>query len=228
MNLHKALKIFALKEVDSLNLEQLKSFYKKLAKEKHPDRSGSDSQFVELREAYLFLYGRIKEDEVEKFSKVASTSLRELSKDEILDKYYHDTKDLQIKIEEYEESFDGQAETLEQVRSQVEDIIGKFEEKKAKLRSELEIEIAKLEQTYNSNFLRKLFFFLPKMSEDEFWQKYHLKVQKYSRKDSDTDVSFFKEMLSVYGDGLNEISKIIMQAMPNKSPKNTKPKDSTK
>jgi curved DNA-binding protein CbpA len=217
MNLHKALKIFDLKNIDFLSLEELKKIYRKLAKEKHPDRSGSDSQFVELREAYLFLYARVKQDELERATKVSKNSLKELSKDEILNKYYHDTKDLQIKIEEYQENFDGQAETLEEIKSQVEQIITKFEEKKAKLRSELEIEIAKLEQTYSSNFLRKLFFFLPKMSEDEFWQKYHSKVQKYSRKDADTDVSFFKEMLSVYGDGLNEISKIILQALPQQN-----------
>jgi hypothetical protein len=49
------------------------------------------------------------------------------------------------------------------------------------------------------------------MSEEEFWEKYHFEVQKYSRKDAELDVEFFKEMLTTYGGGLNKIANSITE-----------------
>ena len=212
----KALEIFELETLDGLTLESLKSLYRTQASIKHPDKSGgSNSQFVELREAYLYLLTKVKpkkhknnksEDAIEE------KALKELSKEEILAKYFSETKDLQSKVESHQLVTTQQVQSLNQIKTEVEEIISNFDKQKEQLRQELEIILEDLEKKVNPGFIRKfILFLLPKMSEEEFWRRYNLEVNKFSRKDADLDVQFFKEMLSVYGNGLNDIANSIAE-----------------
>ena len=99
MQLSRALEIFQLGSLDGYTADDLNQKYKELAKTKHPDRNGSDKEFAELREAYLLLVS-----EVDKLSP-NSTAIKQLSKEEILDRYHHDTRYLQLKIDNLQELF---------------------------------------------------------------------------------------------------------------------------
>jgi len=90
-------------------------------------------------------------------------------------------------------------------------LIDDFEKRKKLLQNELESEIAKLEKKYSGNAFQKILFFLPKMSEEDFWKNYQTKVDEYAKMHTELDIDFFKDMLSTYGKGLNKIGESINQ-----------------
>jgi curved DNA-binding protein CbpA len=211
MDLKEALKILGLNSVEGVYEDDLKKAYRRLALEKHPDKSsGSNEDFVKLREAYLLLFSKVEKRDDLQVPKVQD--LTALSKDEILDKYFQDTKALQLRVENFKNLATNQIKTLTEVKDGAEDVINKFEVLKTGLRSELDQVLATLEKQVNPSFFKKFFlFFLPRMSEDEFWRKYNTQIQHFTRKDAEIDVEFFKELLTLYGSGLNDIANTITE-----------------
>jgi|694.fasta_scaffold113119_2 curved DNA-binding protein CbpA len=209
MTLQKALEIFNIKSLEEISKDEIKKIYRKQAGLKHPDKEGGSSQeFVELRQAYLYILSHYPNKEIKKTGK----DLKELSKDEILDKYFQDTRELQVKVDLYESVTNTQIAVLDTVKTEAEDILARFEMRKAELKKELDKNVSELEKKYNPGFFARLIsLFQNKMSEEEFWEKYHFEVQKYSRKDAELDVEFFKEMLTTYGGGLNKIANSITE-----------------
>lgn len=212
MDLQKALNIFEIKDLDGMVSKDLKTLYRKHAKSKHPDQGGKTSDFIDLKEAYLLLQSKVKDTEISYTSEksIKSThfdsSLEKLSKEEILDKYY----DIKYKLTELELAFSQEVQILGSVQKKVQHIVQNFEEKKKRMQKDLDEKITVLEKKLSPNLLKRILFFLPKMSEDEFWEKYNLHVQNYTIKTSEMDIDFFKEMLSVYGEGLNSISEAVV------------------
>jgi len=215
MDLKKSLKIFSLESSAGLDQDGLKKLYYKLAKDKHPDRKdGNQEDFIELREAYLFLSTEVEKRSLTKTK--TSTGLSNLSKEEILDKYYHDTKDLELKLEEFKLNLKEQSSTLNKTKEKAEKEIDIFKVTKDDLKKNLEKEIEDLEKNFNTGIAQKILFFLPRMSQEDFWIEYHKKVKKYSKRDSEIDVQFFKKMLTIYGGGLTDISEYITDSLEKK------------
>jgi curved DNA-binding protein CbpA len=207
MDLETALAIFNLKQIDDLDLPSLKSKYRMLAKEKHPDSGqGSNQDFVRLREAFLYLKDRVK---LKNTPSNSVTDLKALSKEEILAKYYKDTQALELRLESFNETLLEQTEIVDNIRKKVQIIVDEFERKKEILKKQLEKEIFELERKYSINFFKKMLFFLPRMNEKEFWRMYEKQVEKYAKKHTEMDMQFLREMLNAYGNGLNDISEII-------------------
>jgi curved DNA-binding protein CbpA len=233
MDFEKALKIFNLETLDNLSFEELRSKYKQLAKDKHPDKKqGSSKDFVELREAYVFLsefgifareqgviQGNAKTSKLDKSlaARPRISDLRALTKDEILSRYFKDTQSLESQIGDYQDSLEDQAGVIVDVKENVQKLLAEFEAEKKFLQEQLEKELIKLEKKYNPSLLRKLLFFIPKMSDKDFRNEYQNKIDYFSKQYSDLNISFFKLMLSSYGDGLN---KILMR-LPNNSEAST-------
>lgn len=218
MTISQALKVFSLSSIEQTNLEDLKKIYRKLALQRHPDKSGGSSlEFVELREAYLLLMTKLNKDNSSKINrshlkKTDESDLKELSKDEILVKYYKDTNDLQDQVNSYQLVTANQIKALENIKHRAQDILTRFEEKKQELRSELDKNLMDLEKKINPGLLTRIFsIFRPRITEEQFWKLYNIEVQSYARKDADLDVEFFKEMLGNYGSGLNEIADAITE-----------------
>lgn len=202
MTLKQALQIFNLEDLSGISKEELKNLYKKLAKSKHPDSSGGrDTDFIDLQEAYNALGKYVTLD------KGSGKDLTTLSKEEILHKYFEDTKELQNKITTFQGTFKQQNQIMDEIKQKIEDLIADFETKKSELRADLEKEVAKLDKKYSDNIFKKILFFVPKMTEEEFWSTYKDQAAKYSKKHLELDVEFLKEMLTAYGEGLNEISQ---------------------
>lgn len=216
MTENKALEIFNLDSLENLSLETLKSLYRNQASVKHPDKSSGNSRdFVELREAYLFLLTQIKPKKAKNTKseeEVEEKALKELSKEEILAKYFSETKVLQDKVETQQLVTAKQVKSLDEIRTKVETIIENFEKQKQSLKEELELVLNDLEAKVNPSFVKRFFlFFWPKMSREEFWRRYNVEVTKFGRKDSELDTLLFKEMLGVYGGGLNDIANSLTE-----------------
>jgi len=211
MTLSQAQEIFGISSVTAISATELKRLYRDLAKKRHPDtQDGNQKEFVELKEAYIFLA-----KEMLKHPTVAQSDTRDLktlSREEMLEKYNQDTAELKNQITLFRSSFERQDDVIHTLKTKVESIVTDFEERKAKLQTELESHIGSLEKNYSGTLLSKIFFFWPKMSENEFWDKYNAGVEEFSQKHAQIDVQFFKEMLEVYGKSLNDISTFVDQA----------------
>ena len=205
MNLQRALEIFNLDSLEGLDHKALKSMFKRLAKERHPDQGGSNKDFVHLKEAHLILEKEIKNENVE----TTGNDLKTLSKEEMLDKYYQDTRTLQVKIEDLQSNINTQAETIDHIKQGAVEVMMEFEDQKKKLKEELDQAVNSLQKEYKSGFFKRLFFFRPKMSEQEFWNAYNHQVHKYVKKNSDLNIELYKVMVSIYGDGLNNIARLV-------------------
>lgn len=201
MELHVAQKLFGFDSLDGLTPETIRQKYRALAKEKHPDaQGGSQEEFVALQEAMDSLLRHLEDDP-------NSHYLQHLSKEEILTKYYKDTKELKDNIVKYEETIDKQANTIVLVRNNVKSLIDLFERQRENIQQEFERDVRRLQQEYRPNLIQKIFFFLPRMSEQQFWDEYQHKMDAYTQKYNILNTAFFKDMLSVYGEGLNKITK---------------------
>lgn len=197
MTLDQALVIFSIDETQLhyITPDEIKEAYRKLAKEKHPDKAGGNNkEFVKLREAYLIVSSIVQQN--------TGRALMALDKDEILSRYQQDTTKLYKTISE-------QFQSISKIRSEVEVLISDFETKKKELEGELSTAIVDLEAKYKKNLFQKVFFFLPHMSEKEFWQTYHDLVNKQTSKYKNLDFELFKQMAIIYGEGLNQISEIL-------------------
>jgi hypothetical protein len=204
MNTNQALEIFDYAQINEFDLESLKSKYKKLAVQKHPDKSsGSHSDFIELREAYVLLLEFAQQNTTQNNSK----SIKMLNKEELLKKYFEDTQDLQIELKSFQSSMLANIDSLSSVKKHAQLAVSKFERRREVLKKELEQEMTELERIIQPPiFQRVVFFFWPRPSEKFFWQEYYKHVQVYTRKDLDLELAFYKDMLSIYGSALNTIA----------------------
>jgi DnaJ domain len=197
MTLDQALQIFGISEdqLHYLTTNEVKEKYRQLAKQKHPDKTGGNNrQFIELKDSYIMISTIVQQN--------VGRSMVTLGKDEILNRYQQDTSKLYRTITE-------QFQSISKIRTEVEDLITEFEAKKKELESELNGAIEELEAKYKKTLFQKIFFFLPHMSEREFWQTYHELVNRQTSKYKNLDFELFKQMAIIYGEGLNQISEIL-------------------
>jgi DnaJ domain len=197
MTLDNALSLFGLSEaqLSYITVDEIKEIYRKLAKEKHPDKSGGDSsQFIHLKDAYLILSTFAQSN--------TGRAMVMLNKDEILHRYQEDTTKLYKTITE-------QFQSISKIRQEVEILITEFEQKKKDLENDLNGSIEELENRYKKTLFQKVFFFMPSMSEKEFWDSYNRLVESQTDKYKNLDFELFKQMAIIYGEGLNQISDIL-------------------
>lgn len=197
MTLDEALNIFSISEsqLDYLTSSEVKNLYRKLAKAKHPDKKGGNNQqFIKLKDAYLIITVIVQQN--------TGRALVALDKDEILNRYQQDTSKLYRTITE-------QFQSITKIKTEVEVLIDEFETKKKDLETDLNDSIKDLELKYKKSLFQKIFFFLPHMSEGEFWRAYHELVNKQTSKYKNLDFELFKQMAIIYGEGLNQISEIL-------------------
>lgn len=211
MDLQAALIYFGLEKIEDVTLPELKAIYRRLAKEKHPDQGGSNTEFVSLRKAFVIL-----KNEHEKITPktgeavIVTSELAELNKDELLSKYHKDTVKLQNQLQVYEKSIADQQTIISDLQKQVTTLVEGFNSEKANLQNSVKKDIEALEKQLNGEtFWRRIFFFMPKMSSQEFWSQYNQKIQYYSELNNQLDTNFFKQMLGTYGEGLNGLKEKI-------------------
>ena len=213
MDYEAALEVFGLESLEETTFNDFRILYKKLAKKRHPDtKDGSEEAFVELREAYALLseYGEFAEVELNpnaiKLVRPSKNALKALTKDDIIKKYYKDTVKLSNQIEVYRGYVRKQESVITKIKHKVQKITADFTTEKALLKKDLRKEIRVLDKQYQPTLLNKIFFFLPSKSEREYWDRYNKQLDEYSARYAELNISFFKLILSCYGDGLNRIS----------------------
>jgi curved DNA-binding protein CbpA len=152
MNLQLALSIFGLSSPDQLSETSLRIRYITLAKERHPDKQGSQAKFVELREAYEYLLAFTKE-----LSSIQSNNA-EASDNFITsflinnEEYLYDQKSVVISKSSYDKHY----QLLDYIKVEVLKSIKELEFEKQKLELEKDGLIKSLYSKYFDNFWSNL------------------------------------------------------------------------
>lgn len=215
MNYEQALRVFNLVDTTDLTFEEFRALYKKTAKDLHPDRkSGDTKKFVLLKESFDYLseFGEFKVlvgnfIEPKELVNTDVNQLSLMSRDEIVRRYTHDRTVLEKQLMLFKKAFTEQETTINSIKDVVQQLMHDYENEKEKLQYSLEKRIEELEKEYKPSIINRIFFFLPKMSKEEFWHQYNDSVSQYSRKFEELNLSFFKILVSTYGEGLNTITK---------------------
>ena len=207
MNLVEALTIFEYTDIEGLELDDLKKKYYLLAKSKHPDtQTGSQEDFVTLKEAYSFLQKAIKKHQIRN-----PRSLKEMTKEELIEKYNQDIDRLQNKIISLEAAATDQIDVLLSTKGTVEKLINESEYKKTSTKLKLEKDLEELEKKYKNQGLMGYLMFWTRVNEQEYLEKYSYVLKNYSETQNQGIIGFYKDIAKVYGDGLNKITEIIDQ-----------------
>jgi hypothetical protein len=218
MDLQDALIYFGLSSITEVSIAELKAIYRRLAKQKHPDQGGTNTEFVNLRKAFVLLKNELeKVGPKNEKTTIVTQELAELNKDELIARYYKDTEKLQNQLQVYEKSVADQQIILSNLKEKVQNLVENFNKEKENLQNSVKQEIKDLEKKLNrETFWRRVFFFWPTISKEEFWLEYNNKIQYYTNLNTDLDATFFKSMLSTYGEGLNGMQKNIPQNVTTK------------
>jgi hypothetical protein len=231
MDLKLALKTLDFEENDNITLSELKQRYRELAKDRHPDITGSGGEdFVTLQAAYVFLRKEVIKskdgvDQQAQLSKDAPTSkssdkstqaststqitpenmLKTLSKDEILDRYLKDTKNLQSELETLKTKQVSQKTELNKVLKEVQKLQYEYQTKMSTLQNELQKEVDRLE----GGTLKRIWqnFIVNPLTGRSDYEAYQRYVDQYNSQRKSLQFDFNDRLVNIYGRTLNQMNQ---------------------
>jgi curved DNA-binding protein CbpA len=153
----------------------------------------------------------IKKAEEKKEVSIASTNeLKTLSKDELLEKYYSDTSNLQEQIGTLISNNELHRSVLEGVETEVNTLSNEYRQQMNQLQTVYQKKIDKLEKNPMYRFWIK--YFVTPVTGKDIWQQYQESVHVYQNEREKVRSSFNERLLAIYGDSLNEMSKYLTSA----------------
>jgi curved DNA-binding protein CbpA len=214
MTVDKALKVFGFSKKSSLKEANLRLSYIKLAKERHPDKSGSNQEFVELREAYELLTEYLKvatlaglQNDIKNTNSFSSKN-KNISVDGFFQKFglekFNDYCDLDNKkVVITDSSYQRHLELLDFIKEEVSKAVKALEIEKKELENEKESEISKLHKKYVGGFGR---FWNFAMKSGDFLKEKALVELKYEEIKGHKDTTVYQELVKKYSQVLDDIT----------------------
>lgn len=191
MNLNYALNLFGLTSLDNIDETVLKLSYIKLAKTKHPDKSGSHEEFVALKEAHELLVGivRMKKSNLPDFLYSQNSSLTPNNYKVLKDQY----------------------ELLQSTRGNVNNLIDKMQSRKKQIEHTGVEELKDIEREIDGNVWYKMSkTFLNKYPQSYYDKKTALRVKSQNLKNS-VDKQIFREIISEYSRTMDNMTFYLTQ-----------------
>jgi hypothetical protein len=192
MNLNHALNLFGLTTLESVDESLLKLTYIKLAKTKHPDKSGSHEEFVSLKEAHELLLAIIRK-----------------KRNETLPGFLHNDRTTLTAVNY--NVLKNQYETLETTRSSINNLIDKMQTRKKQIEMSGIDELKDIEREIDGNVWFKLSkTFLNKYPQTYYDKKTALRVKSQNLKNS-IDKQIFREIISEYSKAMDMMTYNLTQ-----------------
>jgi hypothetical protein len=192
MNLNHALNLFGLTTLESVDESLLKLTYIKLAKTKHPDKSGSHEEFVSLKEAHELLLAIVRK-----------------KRNETLPGFLHSERSSLTAVNY--NVLKNQYETLETTRSSINNLIDKMQTRKKQIEMSGIDELKDIEREIDGNVWFKLSkTFLNKYPQTYYDKKTALRVKSQNLKNS-IDKQIFREIISEYSKAMDMMTYNLTQ-----------------
>jgi len=150
----------------------------------------------------------MKEPQKKVETSISNTNeLKALSKDELLEKYYNDTKDLNEKIGGLVSNYELHRNVLEVVESQVSQLSSDYRQEMNRLQTKYQKQIEKLEK--NAVYRMWIRYFVSPVTGKDIWTRYKENVGVYEKERKKVRTEFNEKLLDIYGESLNEMSKYL-------------------
>ncbi|MGL4758660.1 MAG: hypothetical protein ACRCXZ_04955 [Patescibacteria group bacterium] len=186
MNLNHALNLFGLNNLENVDETMLKLTYIKLAKTKHPDKSGSHEEFVALKAAHEMLLAILKQ-----------------KKSNLPDFLYSDNTSLTANNYQVLKS---QYELLETTKVSINNLIDKMQSRKKQIELTGIEELKDIEREIDGNVWYKMSkTFLNKYPQSYYDKKTALRIKSQNLKNS-VDKQIFREIISEYSKTMDNMT----------------------
>ncbi len=200
MDLEKALQVFHIDTLDQLvDLGEIgvKTLYKKMAKDTHPDHNnGQKEEFIEINSAYGTLLDEVRHIRAQLGQ--TDTPSVEKKNDQMVDFFYSKTAKSQKTLAP-QTDMEKVHSTLYRVQQEITMLTEEFRQEADKIKIEFEKKTQEIEakvQRANNRLKQDL------LVEFQFQAQKHTKIQ------DDLRAQFDKAALEIYANGLNELQEI--------------------
>jgi len=179
LTLQESLNIFGLSDLSNENLESLKQIYHNLANKYHPDRGGTNKQFIEIRLAY----GILKEN-------------LEISTQNSAQQHF-DEKTYQEKIKLYEDLINREIVLINQTQEKIQSLYNLHTDKKSQIDLNFSTARDQLQQKFNYKWYD---YILPtkKLTKEEYFSYNNQLTQEYNSLTASLDQELFELTMTEY------------------------------
>lgn len=233
MNFIEALSVFGLTTLKGETVHSLKKRYRILAKEKHPDTAGGNSDdFVALGSAYTLLKREINSSDSYSNSRNSGSPVFNKTKgygvvDEVIESENPQTAEQSVQekqdtsqsvvfsqtsevlpenISTIISNYELHRSILEVVGRQVDQVSKEYKSEMNSLQTKYEKELEKLEHNGIYRIWVKL---LSPLTGKDIWERYNQNIKSYEVEKDKIKSRYNQMLLSIYGESLNEMTKYL-------------------
>jgi chromosome segregation ATPase len=221
MDLQNALKWLEISKIEGLDLASLKKKYRKLTLRYHPDKGGKTADFIKLQAAYNFLQDCIKYPHAHKANQESTKSHRSNSQDysqsqstasDDIEFYKRQIEQLQKSITNYQNLINSQIRIIKHFYNNLDHINSQSNKYNTNLGELLDLELAKLNKKYKSDWWKGFVGFKTMDKSDlVYYQNQlineHNRLLSTSQKDNQqARYKAYQQVVSEIVQGINSLS----------------------
>jgi DnaJ-class molecular chaperone len=201
MDLEKALSVFHIDTLDQLvdlGESGIKTLYKKMAKDTHPDHNnGQKDDFIQINSAYGILLDEVRDINAQLGK--TSTDETEKKNDQMVDFFYSKTAKSQKSISSQTDIQKVQS-VLYSIQMEVQRLTAEYQEESEKIKIEFEKKVAVVE----SDLKRA-----GRKAQEELMYEFQYQISKHKKIQEDLKIQFDAAALDIYASGLNEMQGVV-------------------
>jgi curved DNA-binding protein CbpA len=238
MTLQKALSVFQFDSINTVTTELIKKRYLDLAQKRHPDKGGTTDEFIELKEAYVYLKKFVSDTDTdnvsysnftnasEGYAKSNGNTKTKQSTPPVNNSYQVDrdyvreletvnnelteqNKNYYTVLMNYESILNKEIEVFNKMNAKLTKIASDFNQSTEKNKQERDKSTEELKKQYSPAFKDLINPFQRRIDNEEYMWRQNTIIQDYEEKKQELETNFLNAMVDVYQGSYESISDIL-------------------
>jgi curved DNA-binding protein CbpA len=239
MTLQKALSVFQFDSINTVTTELIKKRYLDLAQKRHPDKGGTTDEFIELKEAYVYLKKFVSDTDTdnvsysnftnasEGYAKSSGNTKTKQSTPPPVNNSYQVDRDYVRELEtvnnelteqnknyytvlmNYESILNKEIEVFNKMNAKLTKIASDFNQSTEKNKQERDKSTEELKKQYSPAFKDLINPFQRRIDNEEYMWRQNTIIQDYEEKKQELETNFLNAMVDVYQGSYESISDIL-------------------
>jgi curved DNA-binding protein CbpA len=239
MTLQKALSVFQFDSINTVTTELIKKRYLDLAQKRHPDKGGTTDEFIELKEAYVYLKKFVSDTDTDNVSysnftnasegyakSNGNTKTKQSTPPPVNNSYQVDrdyvreletvnnelteqNKNYYTVLMNYESILNKEIEVFNKMNAKLTKIASDFNQSTEKNKQERDKSTEELKKQYSPAFKDLINPFQRRIDNEEYMWRQNTIIQDYEEKKQELETNFLNAMVDVYQGSYESISDIL-------------------
>jgi curved DNA-binding protein CbpA len=239
MTLQKALSVFQFDSINTVTTELIKKRYLDLAQKRHPDKGGTTDEFIELKEAYVYLKKFVSDTDTDNVSysnftnasegyakSNGNTKTKQSTPPPVNNSYQVDrdyvreletvnnelteqNKNYYTVLMNYESILNKEIEVFNKMNTKLTKIASDFNQSTEKNKQERDKSTEELKKQYSPAFKDLINPFQRRIDNEEYMWRQNTIIQDYEEKKQELETNFLNAMVDVYQGSYESISDIL-------------------